>query len=182
MMKILFVCTGNLCRSPMAEAMLRHELQARGHPEIEVASAGTWATDGYGATADAIEVLSTRGINLRMHISQQLIAHDVVTADLVVAMTSVHVREISELVPQADHKVRLLKELAELGAVERGTDPEPRLQALLAATRPAWRRALDVDDPIGLPAWAYERCAGDLDRGIKALADALCGPAPAERV
>jgi hypothetical protein len=66
-----------------------------------------------------------------------------------------------------------MKELVELD-VPAGAG----LGALLAATRPPSRRSLDVDDPMGLPARAYERAAGEIEAGVKVLAEALC---PGER-
>ncbi len=168
-MKIVFVCTGNICRSPMGEAMLRHELAARGCTDVEVSSCGTWGLAQQPATPDAVTTLGGRGIDLASHRSRALDAAEIAEADLVVAMTSVHVREIAQEVPDALPRVRLMKELAELEIT-----PGGGLAGLLAATRPAARRSLDVDDPMGLPSRAYERAATEIEEGVKVLADALC--------
>jgi protein-tyrosine-phosphatase len=112
--------------------------------------------------------LAGRDIDLSTHRSRPLVAEEIDAADVVVAMTSVHVREILERAPWARHKVILVKEIAEIGGAVRGLD------GLLAAARPEPRRELDVDDPMGLPRRAYERCAGDLEGGITALAELLC--------
>lgn len=175
-MKILFVCTGNICRSPMAEAMLRHALRERGCAgEIEIASSGTWAYDGSPATAAAVDTMSARGVDAGSHLSRAVDRDELLQADLIVAMTSVHVRELLEVAPEVKPKLVLHKELAEMAPDLEGADhAEERLRRLLAAARPEQRRSLDVDDPMGLPVMAYERCAADLERGISALVDVLC--------
>ena len=170
-MKIVFVCTGNICRSPMGEALLRHELARRGCDGIEVSSCGTWGAAAQSATAHAVSVLERRGVDLTSHRSRALDAAEIAEADLVVAMTSVHVREIEEMVPSALPRVRLMKELVELDL-----QPGAGLEALLAATRPAPRRDLDVDDPMGLLPRSYERAAGEIEAGVKVLAAVICGP------
>ena len=174
-MKIVFVCTGNICRSPMGEALLRHELAARGCDDVEVSSCGTWAAAPQPATAHAVSVLQGRGIDLTEHRSRALDAAELAGADLVLAMTSVHVREIEEMAPAALPKVRLMKELAELDLSPGPGGWGAGLQALLAATRPAPRRDLDVDDPMGLLPRSYERAASEIEAGVKVLATVLCG-------
>ena len=99
-------------------------------------------------------------------------------ADIVVVMTSVHEREVLEVSPGAAPKLVLLKELAEMRAAAGsldGSDAGARLKRLLDAARPERRRALDVDDPMGLPVTAYQRCAKELKAGVEALAEVLCG-------
>ncbi|MPZ69023.1 MAG: hypothetical protein GEU71_05785 [Actinobacteria bacterium] len=171
-MHIHFVCTGNLCRSPMAEAMLKHELSRRGCTEIEVTSSGTWAGIGDRATSEAIAVLQGRGIDLSSHRSRGF--DPAGTADLIVAMTSVHVTEMIKQDDALGSRVRMVKELPELDVDLSRDDPEERLAALLAAERPAPRRDLDVGDPYGLPFSSYERTVRDLEVGIEVLARVLC--------
>ena len=150
--------------------------------DIEVASSGTWAYYGNTATVEAVEVLRGRGIDLSGHLSRALDPKELEAADLIVGMTSVHRREILEVAPEVDNKLILMKELVEIaldGDLPEGS--EARLKRLRGAKRPTWRRALNLDDPIGKPIGAYEKAVAHIEMGIEVLVTALCGPAPAER-
>lgn len=175
------VCTGNICRSPMAEAILRDELARRDCGDIEVASAGTWADLGNRATPEALEVLADRGIDFAVHRSRPVDVEELAEADLVVAMTSVHQRELRALADEVGTKMVLMKELVEMELSHgRELDLPGRLDRLLRAKRPEPRRALDLDDPMGLPMQAYERAAAEIELGVKALVEVLCeAPSPA---
>lgn len=173
-MRILVVCTGNICRSPMGEALLRRALEEAGHGDVEVASFGTWGLTGSPATGEAVEVMRAQGVDISSHRARALERADVEGADLILAMTSVHLREIEDLAPGSESKVMLMKELAELQPDRPLSGSlEDRLAGLLAARRPPWRRELDLDDPMGLPVFAYERAARQIHEGIDRLAALL---------
>ena len=87
---ILFVCTGNTCRSPLAEGIARDELAKRGWKHVSVASAGIAARPGDGASAHSVTVAARRGIDLGAHRSQPLTPELVGWADLVLTMGSSH--------------------------------------------------------------------------------------------
>jgi protein-tyrosine-phosphatase len=175
-MRLLLVCTGNLCRSPMAEAILRQELESRGCDGVEVASAGTWAARGEPATEEAIAVCASHGIDLAAHRSRLADVEAVEAADAVVGMTNVQRQEIAVLVPEARSKTILLKEIprTEMLPVWPDANLHERVEALLMGTRPKWNRKLDVADPIGRPMQVYERCFSELQENIVTLADILC--------
>lgn len=165
----------------MAEALMRDAVE-RGGCDIEVASAGTWAYYGNTATVEAVEVLRDRGIDLSGHQSRAVDPKELKAADLIVGMTSVHRREILEVAPEVATKLILMKELVEIaleGDLPDGS--EARLERLLGAKRPTWRRALDLDDPIGKPIGAYEKTVAQIEMGVEVLVTTLCGPPPAER-
>jgi protein-tyrosine-phosphatase len=88
--KVVFVCTGNICRSPMAAAIARDLLDRAGRSDVEVASAGTFALDGHAPTSDALNAASEHGLSLNGHHAQQLTRELVAEADLVVGMEREH--------------------------------------------------------------------------------------------
>ncbi|MEW6051082.1 MAG: low molecular weight protein arginine phosphatase [Candidatus Zixiibacteriota bacterium] len=106
---ILFVCTGNTCRSPMAEAALRVLLDKDRPGRYRVLSAGTAAANGFPATLYALEAVKIWSGDLSRHRSQLLSRRLIEDADLVLGMTPEHVKEILRLSPEAKPKVFLFK-------------------------------------------------------------------------
>lgn len=155
----------------MAEALMATAAEREGF-DIEVTSSGTWAIDGEPAAEGAIEAMRGRRIDLTTHRSRPFDAAEGRESDLIVAMTSVHLREIEAAMPGSAAKTRLLKELTEI-TFDGGPTSAARLDALLQAPRPTWVRRFDLDDPMGLPLGAYEFCAGELEGGVERLIDVL---------
>ena len=94
---LLFVCTGNTCRSPMAEAIARGLIQERGWTHVAVRSAGTGAAPGSAATPQAVTVSREHELDLTGHSSQPLTPELVAWADLVLAMGASHAHAIAAL-------------------------------------------------------------------------------------
>jgi protein-tyrosine-phosphatase len=94
---VLFVCTGNTCRSPMAEAVARREVERRGWKHVAVASAGVSATPGLPAATAAIRAVESLGIDLSAHRSRQLDQDCVDWADIILGMSPSHLAVLEEL-------------------------------------------------------------------------------------
>src|SRR5213593_780141 len=99
MKTILFVCTGNICRSPMAEGLFRHATRGRG--EYRVLSAGVGAIDGQPPSAHAARALRELGVDISRQRSRMLMADLVQEADYIFGMTHGHVDAVTLLYPQA---------------------------------------------------------------------------------
>ncbi len=115
MKTILFVCTANMCRSPMAEGLMQRKLEREGRAgEICVASAGVRAVDGARATWNAITIMSERGADIGGHRSRALTPELVEGAALILTMEQEHADTIKARFPQHAHRVYLLSEMAGL--------------------------------------------------------------------
>ena len=162
------VCTGNINRSPLGEALLRDRLAARG-VEASVSSAGTRATGG-PAAAEVVEILADLGLDGTAHVSRPLTPELVGGADLVLGMAREHVREAVVACPTAFDRAFTLKELARRAGDAGPRGGEAPVDAWLA--RLGAGRSLqdllgageldDVADPIGKRRAAFDRCAAEI--------------------
>ncbi len=135
MKNVLFVCTGNICRSPIAEGLFRRLIGNR--KDIEVASAGVHAVRGQPPSLYAVEVCAEEGTDISDLRSEPLTPTLVNRATHIFAMTGSHLETIQTLFPHTAEKTFLLREFEEPGST-------------------VWR---DVPDPIGLGREVYEDCA-----------------------
>lgn len=145
MYKIVYVCTGNTCRSPMAEGILKKKLADAGHKDVHVLSAGIGTLDGYPATPIGVNTAQKHGIDISEHHSRRLTGKLFKEVDLVFALADNHY-EFMRNFPNADNKLFMVKGF-----------PLPELAD----------KEHSVDDPLGGTSEEYETIFLEIEREIE---------------
>ncbi|HUA80284.1 MAG TPA: low molecular weight protein-tyrosine-phosphatase [Dyella sp.] len=133
---VLIVCIGNICRSPTAEFLFRHQLKDRG---IRVSSAGLSAAVGHPMEDNAMRILKERGIDAADHRARQLSPSMLREADLVLVMEREHLAAASKMAPESSGKLFLLDK---------------------------WREAEDVPDPYRRTRQVFDHVYSMIERGV----------------
>ena len=109
---VLFVCTANIARSPMAAALFNKKMEEMGLSDrCQAQSAGTWGRDGYPAAAEAIRVMQARGMDISSHLSREVNAEIISAADLILTMERGHQEALQVEFPRQRDKIYFLTEL-----------------------------------------------------------------------
>lgn len=151
---ILFVCTGNSCRSIMAEGLLKKYLKDEGMEGINVQSAGVCAVDGMSPTAETIEVMRKAGVDVSRFKSKCITDELIKKADLILVMAACHMDSVIRMAPEAVKKTHLLKQYG----LENDTST---------------CEELDVPDPIGKPVEFYQRVSDTIKREIERIVEII---------
>lgn len=144
-MKIMFICTGNICRSAMAHAMMSKKVKDE-NKDIEVYSCGVFAENGDYPTREAIEVMEEYGVDLKPHRATNIRQSNIKEMDVILCATTAHKNNVLNMYPELEGKVYTMKEYA-------GFD----------------KKDLDIKDPWGYDISTYRRCASEIEKCIENL-------------
>ena len=150
---LVFVCTGNSCRSVMAEGLMRQMLQRAGIDTVTIESAGIFAVGGMQPTRETLRVLQEIGIDASAHRARMLLSGAVEAADLIFVMEQFQLEEVVRRFPSAKDRVHLLKLY---GLSSPGAEVQP-----------------NISDPIGKPLEVYEVCFSDIREAVDRVARSL---------
>ncbi|HEU4896173.1 MAG TPA: hypothetical protein VFX88_01225 [Actinomycetota bacterium] len=176
---VLFVCTGNICRSPTAEALARRELERSPGVPLQVSSAGSHALEGNPAASRSLLAASTRGASLERHFARELSRRRVRSAGLILCMAAEHRPFVLSYDRSAADRTFLLASFARVVAERGWMAGSPAELVALAAEHAQVRDGDDIEDPLGQAADAYAACAERLDGLVSPVIAALVKTLPA---
>lgn len=149
-MKIMFICTGNICRSAMAHWLMKKKLQEIGRKDIEIHSCGVFAENGDGSTYNAIETMKEYNVDLSKHRATNIKNSKIEEMDLILCATKSHKYSVIQMYPQLQDKVYTMKEYI-----------EPQ------------KKDTDIQDPWGYDIETYRFCASEIDRCLDKLIEKI---------
>jgi protein-tyrosine-phosphatase len=147
-MKIMFICTGNICRSAMAHWLMKKKLQEKNINNIEIYSSGIYAENGDTSTEEAIEVMEEYGVNLKQHKATNTAKSNIKEMDLILCMTASHKHALMQIYPNLSNKIYTLKEYVGINEI-------------------------DIKDPWGYGIVTYRYCASEIDMCLDKLINKL---------
>ena len=140
-MNIMFICTGNICRSAMADGMMK-KLIKENNIDAEICSCGVYAETGNGATYNAVEAASEYGADISSHRATNIRESRITEMDLILCATMSHKQSVLYLYPELQGKVFTMKEYAKID--KDGQD-------------------MDIKDPWGYDEFVYRKCASEIE-------------------
>lgn len=146
-MKIMFICTGNICRSAMAEGMMK-KLIKENNIDAEVYSCGIYAETGDYATYNAIEAVKEYGVDISSHRATSISDSKIEEMDLILCATQSHKQSVLSLNSELQGKVFTMKEYAKLN--KNGQD-------------------MDIKDPWGYNEFVYRKCASEIEECLEEI-------------